>query len=103
MISETSEARELKSVVDFEDYSVNRRFVLWEDAFRECFSKDFLLEKAPTITNCFTIKVPNFLTRTGERPWFGMFITISSRPFTRMESWELLDGWEFGDLFFGLD
>jgi hypothetical protein len=45
VISETSEARELKSVVDFEDYSVNRRFVLWEDAFRECFSKDFLFGK----------------------------------------------------------
>ena len=45
VISETPEARELKSVVNFENYSVNRRFVLWKDAFRECFSKDFLFGK----------------------------------------------------------
>ncbi|MDG1173678.1 MAG: O-antigen ligase family protein, partial [Opitutales bacterium] len=42
VISETSEARELKSIIR---RGSPRRLVLWEDAFKECFSKDFLLGK----------------------------------------------------------
>jgi hypothetical protein len=45
VIKETQESRELKSVVNLKDYSVNRRLVLWEDALKACFSKDFLLGK----------------------------------------------------------
>jgi len=45
VIKETQESRELKSVVNLKDYSINRRLVLWEDALKACFSKDFLLGK----------------------------------------------------------
>ena len=45
VIKETQESRELKSVVNLKDASINRRLVLWEDALKACFSKDFLLGK----------------------------------------------------------
>ena len=45
LIKETSEVRELQSVVDLSGSSIKRRLVLWEDAFKECFSNDFLLGK----------------------------------------------------------
>ena len=45
LIKKTSEVRELQSVVDLSGGSIKRRLVLWEDAFKECFSNDFLLGK----------------------------------------------------------
>ena len=43
---ETSEAKELKSITNpSKSWSSIRRLVLWEDAFKECFTADFLLGK----------------------------------------------------------
>ncbi len=46
IITDTKESKELKSVVDIEGGgSIRRRLVLWEDAFKECFSEDLLFGK----------------------------------------------------------
>lgn len=46
LITETRESQELKSVVDLDkSASIKRRLVLWEDAFKECLSGDFLVGK----------------------------------------------------------
>ncbi len=45
VFSQSKEAKELKSIVEVKDSSVNRRFVLWKDAFNESLGSDFLFGK----------------------------------------------------------
>ena len=46
ILTQTSEGKELESIVNpIKSASSMRRLVLWEDAFKECFSDDFLFGK----------------------------------------------------------
>jgi O-antigen ligase len=64
-LHETVESKELKSVVNFKDSSIGRRFVLWEDAFRECFSSDFLFGKGTDHYELFFHESAQFSDQNG--------------------------------------
>ena len=91
---ETPESRELESITNIKGSgSSQRRLVLWEDAIKECFSKDFLFGKGTDHYELFYHESAEL----SDQNWGKTLVRFVHNDFIqtffmRMEFWELSVG-----------